>query len=54
VQATDWNKIKTKLTLIAELKRAVTKVPTDIVVQSVEDFSKRMYCLLQNGADYLR
>jgi hypothetical protein len=40
VQAIDWNKIKTKLTLIAELKRAVTKVPTDVVVQSVEDFSK--------------
>ncbi len=54
VQAIDWNKIKTKLTLIAELKRAVTKVPTDVVVQSVEDFSKRMYRVLQNHGDYLR
>jgi hypothetical protein len=53
VQTVDWNKIKTKLTLIAELKRAVTKVPTDFVVQSVEDFSKRMYRALQNDGDYL-
>jgi hypothetical protein len=42
------------LTLIAELKRAVTKVPTDVVVQSVEDFNKRMYRVLQNDGDYLR
>jgi len=42
------------LTLIAELKRAVRKVPTDVAAQSVEDFSKPMYRVLQNDGDYLR
>ncbi|CAF4656976.1 unnamed protein product [Rotaria sp. Silwood1] len=54
VQAMDWNKIKTKLTLIAELKEAVTKVSTDVVVQSVENFTKRMYRVLQHDGDCLR
>ena len=50
----DWRKVKTKLTLIAELKRAVKKIRLEVVVQSVEDFSKRMYRTLQNDGTYLR
>jgi hypothetical protein len=50
----DWRKVKTKLTLIAELKRAVKKVRLEVVVQSVENFSKRTYRTLQNDGAYLR
>ncbi|CAF0978411.1 unnamed protein product [Didymodactylos carnosus] len=52
--AINWSKVKTKLTLIDELKRAVKKIRAEVVVQSVEDFSKRMYRVLQNDGDYLR
>jgi hypothetical protein len=49
----DWRKVKTKLTLIAELKRAVKKVRLEVAAQSVEDFCKRMYRTLQNDGTYL-
>ena len=53
VQAIEWRKVKTKLTLIAELKRAVKKIRLEVVAQSVDDFSKRMYRTLQNDGNYL-
>ena len=50
----DWSRIKTKLTLIEELKRFIKKVKPEIVLESCNDFSKRLYRLLQNDERYLR
>ena len=54
VEAMDWSRIKTKLTLIEELKRSIKKVKPEIVLESCKDFSKRLYRLLQNDGRYLR
>ena len=54
VQAMDWGRIKTKLTLIEELKRSVKKVKSEIVLESCNSFSKRLYRLLKNDGRYLR
>ena len=43
VEAMDWGRIKSKLTLIEDLKRSVKKVKPEIVLESCNDFSKRLY-----------
>ena len=53
-EAMDWSQIKTKLTLIEELKRSIKKVKPEIVLESCNDFSKRLHRLLQNDGRYLR
>ena len=40
VEAMDWSRIKTKLTLIEELKRSIKKVKPEIVLESCNDFLK--------------
>ena len=42
VEAMDWSRIKAKLTLIEELKRSIKKVKPEIVLESCNDFSKRL------------
>jgi hypothetical protein len=54
VQAMDWDRVKTKQTLIEELKRSVKKIKQKIVLESCNDFSKRLYRLLRNDGKYLR
>ena len=54
VEAMDWSRIKTKLTLIEELKRSIKKVKPETVLESCNDFCKRLYRLLQNDGRYLR
>jgi len=54
VQAMDWDRVKTKQTLIEELKRSVKKIKQEIVLESYNDFSKRLYRLLRNDGKYLR
>jgi hypothetical protein len=54
VQAMDWDRVKTKQTLIEEIKRSVKKVRPEVVLESCNDFSKRCYRLLKNDGDYLR
>jgi hypothetical protein len=50
----NWNRVHNKLTLIEEIKRAVKKVKFKVVLESYNDFSKRLYRLLQNDGNYLR
>jgi len=54
VQGMDWDRVKTKTTLIEQIKRSVKKVRPEVVLESCNDFSKRCYRLLQNDGRYLR
>ena len=54
VEAMNCSRIKTKLTLIEGLKRSIKKVKPEIVLESCNDFPKRLYRLLQNDGRYLR
>ena len=47
VEAVDWSRIKTKLILIKELKSSIKKVKLEIVLESCNNFSKRLYRLLE-------
>ncbi|CAF1154320.1 unnamed protein product [Rotaria magnacalcarata] len=54
VQAMDWGRVQTKLTLIEELKRSVKKIKPEIVLESCNNFSKRLCRVLENEGRYLR
>lgn len=49
----NWNKIKSKKTLIKELKCAVKKIRSDVVFESCNSWSKRLYRLSLNDFAYL-
>jgi hypothetical protein len=49
----NWDKVQSKTTLIDELKRAVKKIRSEVVVESWQSWTNRLYRLKENGFDYL-
>ena len=47
----DWDQVSSKLTLVDELQRGVKKMRKNVILKSVDDFTKRLFRLLElNGA----
>ena len=53
VHQMDWNKVKSKQTLIDELKRAVKKIRATVVFESCYSWTNRLYRLSENDFNYL-
>ena len=53
VHQMDWNKVKSKQTLIDERKRAVKKIRATVVVESCHSWTKRLFRLSENDFSYL-
>ncbi len=54
VNAIDWNKVKSKTTLIQQLKSSVKKVRESVVFESCNTWTNRLYRVSQNDGNYLR
>ena len=54
VKVINWNKVTSKTTLIQELKKTVKKIRKDIVFESCNSWTNRLYRMSQNNGDYLR
>jgi hypothetical protein len=54
VKVIDWNKATSKATLIQELKRAVKKNRKNVVFESCNSWTNRLYRMSQNNGDYLK
>jgi hypothetical protein len=51
----NWDKIKTKATLIDEIKRSIRKIKKQTIIHSVLDFTVRLRLIQKkNGGDYIR
>ncbi|CAF4265023.1 unnamed protein product [Rotaria magnacalcarata] len=50
----NWEAVKSKKTLINEVKRAVRKVSVDVVFESCSSWTNRLYRLSQVKGNYLR
>ena len=53
-EATNWNHVTTKLTLIDEIKRSVKKIEKEKILHSVLDFTVRLRLIQKNGGNYIR
>ena len=53
-QAINWDKVTSKSSLIAELKRSVKKILLDVVRESYSIWTSRLYHMTQNNGNYLR
>jgi hypothetical protein len=53
VKAIQWDKVNSKKTLIKQLKCAVKKIPYEVVFESCDSWTKRLYRLSKNNYDYL-
>jgi len=53
-QAMKWNKVTSKKTLIAELKRAVKLIRLEVVLESCSVWTNRLYRMAKNNGNYLR
>ena len=53
-QPINWNKMTSKSSLIAELKRGVRKIRLDVVRESCSIWTNRLYRMTQNDGNYLR
>jgi transposase len=53
VHQMNWNNVRSKQTLIEELKRAVKKIREKVVFESCNSFSNRLYRLSKNDFNYL-
>ena len=51
VQAMNWKRVRSKATLIRELKLAVKKIPVQTILHSVESLPVRLRLILQNKGD---
>jgi transposase len=49
----DWNKVKSKATLIQQLKSSVKKIRESVVVESCTSWTNRLYRMSQNDGNYL-
>lgn len=49
-----WNLVKSKKTLIAELKRAVKRIRPEVILGSCKAFTKRLDRVYKSGGDYCR
>ncbi|CAF1198378.1 unnamed protein product [Adineta ricciae] len=54
VNAIDWNKVKSKTTLIQQLKSSVKKIRESVVFESCDSFTKRLCRICQNDGNYFR
>jgi hypothetical protein len=54
VQRMNWQRVRTKVTFIQELKLAVKKILVETVVHSVDNFTVRLRLILNNKGDYIR
>ncbi|CAF1535797.1 unnamed protein product, partial [Adineta ricciae] len=54
VKIINWNKVTSKTTLIQELKKAVKKIQKDVVFESCNSWTNRLYRMAQHDGDYLR
>lgn len=52
-QQMKWNKIKSKKTLITELKQAVKRIRKEVVLESCSSWTNRLYRLSQENGNYL-
>ena len=48
-----WNKIKSKLTLVQELKRAVKNIRVNVALESCTIWTNRLYRMSKKNGDYL-
>ena len=53
-QAVKWNKVTSKKTLIAELKRACKRIRDEVVLESCSVWTNRLYRMVQNNGNYLQ
>ena len=53
-QAINWDKVTSKSSLIAELKRCVKKIRLCVVRESCSIWTNRLYRMTQNDENYLR
>ena len=54
VNAINWNKVKSKTTLIQQLKSSVKKIRESVVFESCASWTNRLYRMCQNNGNYLR
>ena len=52
-QQINWAKVKSKKTLIDELKRSVKRIRDSVVLESCESWTNRLYRLSENKGNYL-
>ena len=52
-QQINWTKVKSKKTLIDELKRSVKRIGDSVVLESCESWTNRLYRLSENKGNYL-
>ena len=48
-----WQNMDTKTALIKELKRAVKRIKKEKIVNSINDFRRRLRLILQNKGEYV-
>ena len=53
VKVIDWNKIKSKATLIQQLKSSLNKIRESVIVESCTSWTNRLCCMSQNDENYL-
>ena len=53
VKVIDWNKVKSKATLIQQLKSSLKKIRESLIVESCTSWTNRLYCMSQNDGNYL-
>ena len=53
VHQMNWDKVQSKQTLIEELKRAVKRIREEVVLESCESWTNRLYRLSNDKGDYL-
>ena len=53
-QAINWDKVTSKSSLIAELKRDVKKIRLDVIRENCSVWTNRLYRMAQNDGNYLR
>ncbi|CAF2023986.1 unnamed protein product, partial [Rotaria magnacalcarata] len=52
--AIDWNKVKSKSTLIQQLNSSVKKIRESVVFESCASWTNRLHRVYQNNGNYLR
>ena len=53
VQQMNWNKVQSKKTLIEELKRAVKRIRQEVIFESCDTWTNRLYRLSKDNFNYL-
>ena len=53
VEVIDWNKVKSKATLIRQLKSSLKRIRESVIVESCTSWTNRLYRISQNDGNYL-